>query len=549
MGFYPTRYEEIPNVDLLTWIFGGPEYDQDKDIYIDALDSTRRTTNRQARSTVRKLIYGFKLLGIKPGDSVLVHSFSDIMYPILYLGIIGAGASFVGSNPGNTPIELAHIFSQASIQCIITSPEQHSTIMLSINNISVPISHNNILIFNTPHHPSIPDGFQSWETLLKHGETPWEYFKDEKLSKEAITSLFSTSGTTGTPKIAALSHHATIARCIASYDPHPKPYPVSRLLCLPMFHGVAATASHIDPLRYGIPTYILPRFSLFPFLDAIEKYNVTETSMVPVIMSMILRGEAGTEEYTKRKLNSLRLVRCAGAPLDLGVQTSFQGQLDVNAKIQRAWGLTEFGTVTSFLQGEKDETGSCGRLLVNVEARIIDATGLEIFEEDVSGEVLVRGPSMATRYLGNEQATTDAFADGWLKTGDIAYCKAGKWYLVGRSKDMIKVRGWQVAPAELESCLMEHPYVTDVAVIGIKSTSQETELPRAYVVLRQTSDSKSEMEIPTEEELKTFLGSRLAKYKALGGGVRFVESLPKTATGKTMKLVLQEAALKELRNR
>jgi acyl-coenzyme A synthetase/AMP-(fatty) acid ligase len=110
---------------------------------------------------------------------------------------------------------------------------------------------------------------------------------------------------------------------------------------------------------------------------------------------------------------------------------------------------------------------------------------------------------------------------------------------------MIKVRGWQVAPAELEACLMQHPHVIDVAVIGIKSPSQETELPRAYVVCKQTSDAESAETLPTEEELKTFLGSRLAKYKALDGGVKFVESLPKTASGKTIKMVLQEAALRE----
>jgi acyl-coenzyme A synthetase/AMP-(fatty) acid ligase len=114
---------------------------------------------------------------------------------------------------------------------------------------------------------------------------------------------------------------------------------------------------------------------------------------------------------------------------------------------------------------------------------------------------------------------------------------------------MIKVRGWQVAPAELEACLMQHPQVIDVAVIGIKSPSQETELPRAYVVCKQTSDAELVVTLPTEEELKTFLGSRLAKYKALDGGVKFVDSLPKTASGKTIKTVVQEAALRELGDR
>lgn len=111
------------------------------------------------------------------------------------------------------------------------------------------------------------------------------------------------------------------------------------------------------------------------------------------------------------------------------------------------------------------------------------------------------------------------------------------------------MRGFQVAPAELEACLMQHPYVIDVAVIGIKSPSQETELPRAYVVCKQTSDAELVVTPPTEEELKTFLGSRLAKYKALDGGVKIVKSLPKTASGKVIKMVLQEAALRELGDR
>ena len=111
---------------------------------------------------------------------------------------------------------------------------------------------------------------------------------------------------------------------------------------------------------------------------------------------------------------------------------------------------------------------------------------------------------------------------------------------------MIKVRGWQVAPAELEACLMQHPLVIDVAVIGIKSPTQESELPRAYVVCKQNSDTGTTVATPTEKEIKMFLLSRLAKYKALDGGVRFVESLPKTASGKTIKRLLKDEAAREL---
>lgn len=291
------------------------------------------------------------------------------MYPMLYLGIIGAGSSFIGSNPSSTSTELAHILSLASVRYIITSPEQLSAIVAANNTLTAPIPEKNIFIFNTPHNPSIPSGYESWETLLQHGECAWEQLTDEKSTKEAVSSLFLTSGTTGTFKIAVISHRAMIARCIASHDPYPKSYSVSRLLCLPMFHGVAATATHLDPLRYGIPTYILPRFSTNPFLETMHRYQITETSMVPAILSLIMRSQAEVAHETREKLGSLRLVRCAGAPLDVGVQKKFRERLNKDAIIVRAWGLTEFGTATSFLHRESDDTGSCGRLLANVEAR------------------------------------------------------------------------------------------------------------------------------------------------------------------------------------
>ena len=168
------------------------------------------------------------------------------MYPIIYLGIVGAGGRFVGSNPGSTTQELVHMLNLTSPRFILVSPTHLPNILQATTSLSVPIPTTNIFIFDTPHDPSsTPPGFQSWKELLKHEEGSWKDFTDEKSSKNTIASLFATSGTTGLPKVAAVSHHASIARCIASYDPIPKEYSVTRLTCLPMFHGVAATASHI----------------------------------------------------------------------------------------------------------------------------------------------------------------------------------------------------------------------------------------------------------------------------------------------------------------
>jgi 4-coumarate--CoA ligase len=183
----------------------------------------------------------------------------------------------------------------------------------------------------------------------------------------------------------------------------------------------------------------------------------------------------------------------------------------------------------------------CGFSFANHVSRIMDAKGKEIQSDEELGDIWVRSPSMMTGYLNNEEGTSEAVVDGWLDTGDVAYCKDGKWYIVGRSKvwrdlpevstvstadfelnkDMIKVRGWQVSPAEIEACLLQHPQVLEASVIGIKSLTQESEMPRAYVVLRGEG---GDVEPVREEDLKALVTSRLAKYKSLDGGVRVVDA-------------------------
>lgn len=154
----------------------------------------------------------------------------------------------------------------------------------------------------------------------------------------------------------------------------------------------------------------------------------------------------------------------------------------------------------------------------------------------------MRGPTVTPGYFNNAAANTESFdSEGWFHTGDIAYCDAAtrKWYIVDRKKELIKVRGFQVAPPELEAVLLSHPGIVDAAVIGVKDVVPETELVRAYVVRRGGHDL-------TEEEVRAFLGGRLAKFKALTGGVVFLDAIPKNASGKILKRVLREETKKEV---
>ena len=173
-------------------------------------------------------------------------------------------------------------------------------------------------------------------------------------------------------------------------------------------------------------------------------------------------------------------------------------------------------------------------------ARLIDDHGNNISAYGVPGEICVRGPIVTAGYFENPVANAQAFdSDGWFKTGDIGYCDEAthKWYIVDRKKELIKVRGFQVSPSELEAVLLSHPRIIDTAVVGIRFPGS-SELPRAYVVQRPGDDGRT----LTENEVKQFLLSRLAKYKALEGGVQFIDVIPKSASGKILRRALQRQA-------
>jgi acyl-CoA synthetase (AMP-forming)/AMP-acid ligase II len=178
--------------------------------------------------------------------------------------------------------------------------------------------------------------------------------------------------------------------------------------------------------------------------------------------------------------------------------------------------------------------------------RIIDDDGKDITGYDTLGELCVRGPIVTKGYFENPTANAQAFdSEGFFKTGDIVYCdkKTKKWYIVDRKKELIKVRGFQVAPPELETVLLTHPHIVDAAVIGVKHVGDtDAEHPRAYVIKRPAEEAKN----LDEAAVKKYCGERLAKFKELTGGVKFVDSIPKNASGKILKRVLRDMAKAEL---
>jgi len=317
------------------------------------------------------------------------------------------------------------------------------------------------------------------------------------------------------------------------------------LFPLPMFHAAIAPRAHTGTFKKGDKTYIMRRFDLEQFLANIEKYGVTGLSVVPPMAIAIIMSPLN-QQYS---LKSIKWSSSGAAPMGPETQARLQGLLDKDAPLTQVWGMTESSCIaTRFEYPETDTTGSIGRTIPNVDMKLVDDNGKDLGEVyDTRGEMCLRGPTIVPGYHNNPKANAESFdTDGFYHTGDIGYCdsKTKLWYIVDRKKELIKVRAFQVAPPEIETILLDHPNIVDCAVIGVefKQPGQEpTELPRAYVVRRPGTKEED----LTEEMVKEYVKPKLARYKWLEGGVRFVEVVPKSANGKILKRILREEAKRE----
>ncbi|KAA8652842.1 hypothetical protein EYZ11_003322 [Aspergillus tanneri] len=527
----------LPSSDLLSYIFDHPQYDQDEPLYVDVHCPSRSISCNQARRVIRRLIAGLRVWGVSPGDCVAIHSFNDIYYSMLVLAIIGVGGIFTGTNPAYTTLELAHHYKASRTRFVIAEPELLDPVQGAMKQLHMSPEH--LRVFNV-HDQPVPAGLQAWTHLLDHEEADWVRFYDAHTCRRTAAGRLFSSGTTGLPKAVTITHQNLIAQHELVFEVHPKPYRVSCVMPLPIFHAAAAPLAHISVLKAGQPIYMMRRFDLLGYLRAVETHQATEAILVPPIVIAIVMNPLSSE---RGYLKSLRFACCGAAPLDRDMQARFRKLMAPDAPFTQVWGMTETCCIAMHFPYPEPDDGSVGRLGANMEAKLVNEQGENISAYNVRGELCVRGPTVTPGYFNNEAANAESFDDdGWFHTGDIAYCdsQTRKWYIVDRKKELIKVRGFQVAPPELEAVLLSHPLIVDVAVIGLRGIVPDEELPRAYVVRRPGGEAL------TEDEVKEHLLSRLAKYKALTGGVRFVDAIPKNASGKILKKVLREESQKEI---
>ncbi|CAI7774440.1 unnamed protein product [Closterium sp. NIES-53] len=352
-------------------------------------------------------------------------------------------------------------------------------------------------------------------------------------SQHDTCALPYSSGTTGVSKGVMLTHRnliANVQQLLAGTNPRLDLCAEDVVLgLLPMFHIYAITLVNLLSLRGGACVVTLPRFDLHQYLGTLQDYKVTVAPIVPpIILAM-----AKLPLVDSFDLSSLRRVVSGAAPLGAELETAFRAKFPT-VQLGQGYGMTEASpTVTAsrlFARVPRPPApGSCGSVLPLTQVKVVHTSTGESLPPNERGELWVRGPQVMKGYLNNPEATAATITpDRWLRTGDVAYVdKMGEIFVVDRVKELIKVKGFQVPPAELEGLLIAHPDIADAAVVPAPS-EESGEVPVAFVVLRQGGAKLS------VNEVKDFISKQVATYKRLHD-VIFVDSIPKTASGKVLR--------------
>jgi 4-coumarate--CoA ligase len=318
---------------------------------------------------------------------------------------------------------------------------------------------------------------------------------------------------------------ANIAQTLGPLDVEPDE---KLIAVLPFFHIYGMQVLMNVGLVAGATIVTMPRFDLEQFLQLHQDHGITRSFVAPPI-AVALAKHPIVDQYD---LSALRQVFSGAAPLSAELALETGARLE--CEVVQGYGMTELSPVSHLTPPGRYKPGSVGVTAPNTELRIVDPVTGESLGHDADGEVWVRGPQVMVGYLNNPEATAATIDDdGWLHTGDIGHVdEDGHLFIVDRLKELIKYKGFQVAPAELEAVLLTHPAIADAAVIG-RPDDEAGEIPVAFVVLKDGQRA-------TEDEICAFVAEQVATYKQLGA-VTFIDAVPKSASGKILRRMLRDA--------
>ncbi|KAK2463157.1 hypothetical protein APHAL10511_004812 [Amanita phalloides] len=501
------------------------------------------------------------------GDTILIYSDNSLSWPVVVLGSVAAGLKCTLANSAYNARELAHQYTDSSARLILTSEQGLAIAQETLRTLGFTDDQADrkiVVLGSSLNWAGASDASRSaeaagllyMEDLLQLGTLIEEEKFDGRLAHDTALLCYS-SGTTGKPKGVETTHQniTCLVDIVTPVFP-PLTFGKSRILgILPFYHIYGAVKLLLFPFICGIPVVIQPRFDPVQFCANVERYRITISFVVPPVLVLLARHPA----VDKYDMSTLEVLFSGAAPLGPTLSHAVLQRLlskrsgNQSLHVMQGYGLTETSPTTHIVPIEYGmrKMGSVGILLPNLEARIVidgDGKGDLDAEEGQPGELWLRGPTIMKAYLGNKAATDDVITpDRWFKTGDIAIRDAdGFYFIVDRRKELIKYKGFQVPPAELECVLLTHPDIADAAAIGVYSEKEATELPRAYVVHAEPGAVQSEhRRVAFAREVENWIQKQVARHKYLRGGVVVVDAIPKSASGKILRRELRERAKRE----
>ncbi len=503
----------IPDLPLPAFVFADAAKHAAKPALIDGL-SGRALSYRELVGGARLVAGGLAARGLQPGEVFAIYCPNLPEYAVAFYGVLLAGGTNTTINPLYTVEELTAQLNDAGASYLLTIPPFLDKAVEAAGRSGV----REVFVLGEA------EGATPFAALLHAGRQPPEVAIDPHTD---LATLPYSSGTTGLPKGVMLTHHnlvANLCQCEPVLDVREDEVGIAVLPFFPSYGQVVLMAA---ALWQGATLVTMPRFDLEQFLTILQDYRVTSAAVVPPILLAMAKHPL----VDRFDLSALRFIGSGAAPLGAELEEACGKRL--GCVVGQGYGLTETSPVLTAHPPEEARIrhGSAGQLVPNTEAKIVNLATGEALGRNQDGELCFRGPQVMRGYLNRPAETAQLLdPDGWLHSGDIGHVDDdGYFYVVDRVKELIKYKGLQVAPAELEAVLVSHPAIADAAVVRVPD-EEAGEVPKAYVVAKEELSAQQVMD---------YVAERVAPHKKVRA-VEFIDEIPKSLSGKILRRVLME---------